>query len=225
MLEQELAQRAVLEALEGKIEALRGFGKLSEGTVLELVLWDDLSINFPTVFMAATKEEVALAISQATEKSNGRFTLQTLKPSIKKRSGIFYAATGVPESPTEEAPLLFWRVRYSEKHIPNNLSVDREHVFWLTSDALIYKPSNTVAIRFNKKDAINYKLLKYFAGHAGKTSRKEIAAEIHTTGENLSVEIAKLRKAVSRSIGISEKAFIVSKPGYGLGEHIKIEER
>ncbi|MFA6414855.1 MAG: hypothetical protein WC217_01275 [Candidatus Paceibacterota bacterium] len=225
MIVQELAQRAVLEALEGKIEALKGSGELREGMVLELVLWDDLSINFPSVFMAAAKEEIALAISQATEKSNGRFTLETIKPSTRKRSGVFYAATGVSESVAEEAPLLFWRIRYSEKYKLNNLLIEKEHIFWLTPETLIYKPSDKVAVCFHKKDAVNYKLLKFFANHDGKTDRKDIATEIGTTPENVSVEVSKLRKAVHQSIGLGEKAFIVSEPGYGLEEHIKIEER
>lgn len=225
MVDQELAQRAVLEALEGKIAALRGFGRLHEGTELELVLWDDLSVNYPSVFMAASKEEVSLAISKAAEKSNGRFMLETIKPSSKKRTGVLLAATGTSEQTPEEAPLLYWKVGYSEVLKPNQIAHEGTHIFWLTPDSLVYKPHNKVAVRFRKKDTINYKLIRFFANHPGKTSRKEIALEIGTTPENISVEVAKLRTAVYRSIGLDEKEFIVSEPGYGLGERIKVEEK
>lgn len=224
MIEQQLAERAVLEALEGKIGALKGFGKLHEGVGLELILWDDLNLNFPTVFMAATKEEVALAISKVAEKSNGRFTLETIKPSVRKRVGVMYAITGAAGDVPEEAPLLYWKIRYSEKYQPSN-PIERMHVFWLTNDSLIYKPSDKVAVRFRKKNTVAYKLLNFFANNREKTGRKEIASELGTTPENISVEVAKLRAAVYRSIGLAESEFIVSEPGYGLGEHIKIEEK
>lgn len=225
MLEQELAQRAVLEALERKIETLRGFGTLHEGVELELLLWDDLSINFPTVFMAATKEEVSLTISKVSEKSNGRFTLETIGPSVKKRVGVLYAGTGVSDNPQEEASLVFWKIRYSEKYKPNNAAPEKTHVFWLTADALIYKPSDRIAVQFRKKGGVSFKLLQFFANNPEMTSSKEIAEAIDTTPRNISEEVSKLRTAISRSIGLDGKSFIESEPGYALAANIKIEEK
>lgn len=226
MLNEELAQRAILEALEGKLKALKASGNLQEGATLELVFWDDLALKYPReIFLAASKEEVSLALAKVAEKSNGRFKLQSLTPSLKERSGVLYAATGLPNKEAEkEAPLFFWKIQYSEEYIPSTTNKS-QHIFWLTSGALLYKPNDKIAFSFPKKNSVAYKLLKFFAAHPGKTESKEIAKEIGTSERNISEEVAKLRKAIYNNIGISKEDFIVSVPGYGLGENIKIEEK
>lgn len=224
MVVQELAQRAVLEALEGKIEALRGSDKLQD-VVIELEFWNDLSEKFPEVFRRATAEDVLTALLKVVE-TNGHFKLETIKHSIKYLPNDW--SVPVVYKPgsylTDEDILLSWHVRYSKKPSPIKAISNKKHVFWLTSENLIYKPTNDVVIAFSKKDSVAYKLLQFFANNPGKTLRKEIPKEI-TTPENVSEEVAKLRAGVERTIGLSGKEFIDSQPGYGLADNVQIEEK
>lgn len=226
MIEQELAQRAILEALEGKIEALRALSKPDEDIVVHLYFWEDLAEKYQQIFREATVEGVALAISKVLEKSGGRFKLVSVKPLISNRKGVLAVALTHEEGrPIIDVSNLYWEIQYSEKHIEID-QTNNNQIFWLTPRevhsviggkrrALTFKPAG-----------VQYRLLEWFSENNGFTKSGELASKLNTTTRTIGTEIRALRRKANEAFGLDGDNFIESSQweGYKISKTIKIKK-
>jgi hypothetical protein len=223
MVIQELAQRAVLEALEAKIEALRALGQLSDGVTLELYFWDDLGEKHQAIFREATVEDVKLAISVVEGKSDGRFKLLSLNPATANRNVLRVALTIESGRPIIDVSNLYWKIQYTEAHGTKE-SLNSE-IFWLTPRELQASISNEKRSVPLRAGSVQHRLLEWFSEHKGFTKSKELARELDTTLRTIATEVAKLRQKADTAFGLDENNFIESSQGegYRLGKSIKIK--
>jgi hypothetical protein len=227
MIEQVLARKAIHKALESKIEALGGSEKIKDGSILELEFWNDLADKFQGVFIHATAEDVSLAIA-GTEEIDERFTLESITPRISYApdEGLGLTVYEAGSLLTNRRDIFItWKVMFARNALSLKTASKKKHVFALTIGALIYKPTNEIAIEFNAERGVAYRLLKYFAEHPGRSKTVNITADkdVHTNAANLAGEVGKMRTEIFNRIGLDGMEFIASEPGYGLGDNIKIE--
>ena len=221
MVDQELAQRAVLEALEGKIEALRGVGGLSRPVTLQLYFWDDLQEKHPKVFRAATTEDIALAISTVEKESEGHYKLLSIKPALADRD-VLRVAQIEENGRILDISNLYWKVQYKEKPIISTVS-NGAQVFWLTPREIYSTTANQKRAFALRPHGVQHRLLGWFAEHAGFTKSDDLAQELKTTRRTVATEVAKLKQKADKAFGVDN--FIESShgEGYRLVPRIKIK--
>ncbi|MDR3571378.1 MAG: helix-turn-helix domain-containing protein [Candidatus Pacebacteria bacterium] len=224
MIDQYLAQRAILEALEGKLEAMRGSGELGADTIVELYFFDDLVQKHKTIFRVATVEDVALAISKVEEKSDGRFKLLSLNPSIADRDVVRVALTHEAGRPLTDISNLYWKLKYKEGSSVTNAPLDSK-IFWLTPREIYSTISNAKRSFSFRPGGVQFRLLRWFSEHKGFTGSKELAQELDTTTRTIATDIAKLKRKADDAFGLDESSFIESSQGegYRLAAAIKIK--
>lgn len=222
MLDQILAQRAVLEALEAKNGALRASDGLSGNISLDLYLWDDLGQKHPNIFKSASPEEVAAVIVEVERQSKGRFRLVSIKPSMADRDVLrvpYMEASGR----ITDISNLYWQVRHYED-VREDVVADAS-VLWLTPRELyatIAGKRRSFSIRPGSKP---HRLLEWFSEHREFTKTHELEEALKTTQRTIATEIGKLRKKAARSFGFDGSEFIESSQGegYRLNKALKIK--
>ena len=226
MIEQELAQRAVLEALEGKIEALRALSKPDEGIVVRLYFWEDLAEKYQQIFRSATVEDVSLAISKVAEKSGGRFKLVSIKPLISNRKGVLSVALAHEIGrPLVDVSNLYWEIQYSEKYVEIE-QANNNQIYWLTSREVHSVISDKRRSLTFKPEGVQYRLLEWFCENKGFTKNSELVSKLNTTTRTIRTEIRIIRRKANEAFGLDGNNFIESSQGegYKLSKTIKIKK-
>ena len=134
-----LTQRAVLEALERKIDTLGAVNELSDGITLQLYFWNDLAKEYPDIFRSTTPEDVLLSIANLEKESGGRFKLMAIKPSTATNQNILGANVGImrENGRTLDITNLYWDIRYSERANNQEPKITSK-VFWLRDKSAIF---------------------------------------------------------------------------------------
>lgn len=221
MLDQQLGQRAILEALEGKVGAFSANGGLTDGLTLEIFLWDDLAQKHQPIFKSASPEEIAAAIVAVEKESEGRYKLLSIKPSVADRD-VLRVPYIQDNGRILDVQNLYWQVQYYEKkRVENTSSIQ---TLWLTPRALYAVISNKRRSFPLMSDSVPHRLLQWFSDHEGLTKSEDLATTLNTTRRTVATEIAKLRKKASSTFGLDDDQFIESHQGegYGLGKGVKI---
>ena len=227
MVDPILAQRAVLEALERKIDALGAVGELSDGITLQLYFWNDLAKEYPDIFRSTTPEDVLLSIANLEKESGGRFKLMAIKPSTATNQNILGANVGImrENGRTLDITNLYWDIRYSERANNQEPKITSK-VFWLTPRDLHSDISGkTRSLKF-KPNGVEYRLLEWFSENEDFTRSDLLIENLNTTMRTLGTEIRKLREKAKEEFGLSEEDFIESSQGegYRLNKKIKIKK-
>lgn len=244
--QQELAQRAVLEALKAKIKHLGGFGKLSEGATLELEFWGDLFNPFPNVFERFTAMDVVSAISKAVE-PNQHLVLENIAPFIKYLPNDW----SVPVPPykpgkylTDEDILLSWKIRYSKVSLKKEVPTLPNHISQSPAqdtpektggDPFLFYLSRTKGLYriFREHDEIypvhksnfRFQILDALTKDFQKTG--ELAKVVGITTAKLRPQIAGVRKQIDKKFkGLTGKDFIEGEQniGYRIGQKITLKK-
>lgn len=224
MVKQELAQRAVLEALEAKIGAVSGFDGLTGEVILELYLWDDLAEKYSAIFKGASTEDFTLAIAEVERKSNGHFKLLSLKPLIANRDVLRVALQYESGRPIEDVSNLYWKIQYTVSS-PSSADTHMSGIFWLTPRE-VYSVIGGKRCSFSfKPSGVQYRLLEWFSENTDFDNGIDLAVELKTTKRTIATEISKLRKKANAEFGIGADSFIESNQGegYRIGRGIKIK--
>ncbi len=224
MIDQLLAQRAVLEALEAKITALGGADRHVGDTTLELYFWDDLAEKHQKLFRSATLEDIASAITIVEKESAGRFKLVSIKPSTATRDVLRVGIMQESGRPILDVSNLYWEVRYTEK-LPAGEAPSGSQIFWLTPRELHSLISNERRSFAFRSGGVQFRLLQWFSEHKDLTKSKELAEELKTTTRTIATEIGKLKRKADEAFGLDEDNFVQSSygEGYGPGIGIKIK--
>lgn len=226
MIEQELAQRATMEALEGKIEAMGALSNLGTPIAIHLYFWDDLAEKYQQIFKSATVEDVALVISKIAENSGGRFKLVSIKPLTSDRKVVLSVALTHEEGrPLLDVSNLYWEIQYSEKRTEIE-KTDSTQIFWLSPREMHSLISGKRRAVDFKPSGVQYRLLEWFSERDGFTSTSELAGKLNTTTRTIGTEIRILRRKASDAFGLDKNNFIESSQGegYKISKTIKIKK-
>lgn len=221
MVEQQLLQRAVLEALRGKIKILKEAGELKYEQVFELYFYDDLVALYPEYFRSARPEDVSIAIAAIEEKPAEHFELVEMRTSEKQREHASGLEPGIQvalgtDRHGRPIPITnsFWRIRYTEK---NNVvgAPGASGIFWLTSRDIHSVISGEKRSFSFKPDGVEYRLLEWFSDNTDFTKTSDLAKGIKSEERSVRTEIRKLRRKAMDAFVLSNDAFIESNQGEG----------
>jgi biotin operon repressor len=217
-----LIQRAIEEALEGKIQVLRAVDGFSGSVTLELYFWDDLAEKHPDIFRSATPEDIVSAISVIEKESLGHFKLLRIKPSESTRKVLSVAIIN-QIGRIIDVSNLYWEIQYSEK-TENQDSVVNSQIFWLTPREIYSLISGQKRSFAFKPKGVAYRFLEWFSENKGFVETRVLAEKLGTTSRTLSAEVADLRKKAEEAFGVD--SFIESSQGegYRLNKKIKIKK-
>lgn len=218
-----LVQRAVKEALEGKIEALRAVDGLNGSITLELYFWDDLAEKHPDIFRSATLEDVVSAISIIEKESGGNFQLLSIKPTVATRK-VLSVAIVKENGRIIDVSNLYWEIQYSAKTYDRETATDVQ-IFWLTPREIHSLISGEKRSFTFYPQGVQYRLLEWFSENEEFTESNVLVEKLDTTVRTIGTEIGKLRKKARKAFGVEDFIESSQGEGYKLNKKIQIKKK
>ncbi len=223
MTNEELAQKAILEILENRVEKLKKRGELKDGISLQFYMWYDLKRNYPLIARDMETNEVLSLLANLDQLTQGRFKLKELKYEEDRHDQYFLREVHNIDSDGSGIEDVFWWIKYSEKSVS---VADDSGIFWLDARELTSQIAGKDCRLELTSGALQYRILEWFSENKGFTKTDEFARHLGTSPRTIATDISKLRKKANQAFGLSGDDFIesIQGEGYGLGKKIKIKK-
>jgi hypothetical protein len=229
MSNQESLHRAVLEAVEAKIEALSRHKELVEGEIFEFYLKADFASTHPSFAVNAVIENIGRALVDVEQKKFGKIKLVSIQHESTHPERLDSMLIEDYDAQRDH----YWKLKYSKK---SDLALEKEsgsfYMFYLTRKGLLYRvrPEHSIEELDLDEDSVAHKVMQSFIGSARDEyiPTTTLADEAGTSVGTIRVEINGLKGKIEFKFeGINRDEFLEGKRNkrYRLGERINLREK